>query len=81
MRRPIEIWQFILSIAAVLGTSGAWILDQSNQIERQQVRIEMLEKQQIDNQLLFRDIQQQFKEQNGKLTDILVILQNKKDRE
>jgi hypothetical protein len=64
----------------VLGTSGAWVLDQSNQIERQKVRIEILEEQQRDDRLLFRDIQQQFKEQNGKLTDILVLLQNKADR-
>jgi hypothetical protein len=80
MRKPMEIWQFILSTLVVLGTSGAWILDQSNQIERQAVRIEILEEQQRDNRLLFKDIQQQFKETNSKLTDILIILQNKKDR-
>src|SRR5688572_20200837 len=80
MRKPMEIWQFILSTLVVLGTSGAWILDQSNQIERQAVRIEILEDQQRDDRLLFKDIQQQFKETNSKLTDILIILQNKKDR-
>lgn len=77
----MEIWQFMLSIVVLLGTSGAWVLDQSNQIERQKVRIEILEEAQRDDRMLFRDIQQQFKEQNGKLTDILVILQNKKDKE
>lgn len=77
----MEIWQFILSIVVLLGTSGAWVLDQTNQIERQKVRIEILEEQQRDDRLLFRDIQQQFKEQNEKLTDILVLLQNKKDKE
>jgi hypothetical protein len=81
MRKPLEIWQFILSALVVLGTSGAWVLDQSNQIERQKVRIEILEEQQRDNRLLFKDIQQQFKETNEKLTDILVLLQNKKDKE
>lgn len=81
MRKPMEIWQFILSIVVLLGTSGAWVLDQSNQIERQKVRIEILEEAQRDDRLLFRDIQQQFKETNGKLTDILVLLQNKKDKE
>jgi hypothetical protein len=80
VRKPIEIWQFILAVLALLGTSGAWVLDQSNQIERQKVRIEILEEQQRDNRLLFRDIQQQFKEQNSKLTDILILLQNKADR-
>ena len=80
MRKPVEIWQFILAIVTVLGTSGAWVMDQSNQIERQKVRIEILEEQQRDNRLLFKDIQQQFKETNEKLTDILVILQNKEDR-
>lgn len=81
MRKPMEIWQFILSIVVLLGTSGAWVLDQTNQIERQKVRIEILEEAQRDDRLLFRDIQQQFKEQNEKLTDILVLLQNKKDKE
>jgi hypothetical protein len=80
VRKPIEIWQFILAVLAILGTSGAWVLDQSNQMERYKVRIEILEEQQRDNRLLFKDIQQQFKEQNGKLTDILVLLQNKADR-
>jgi hypothetical protein len=81
MRRPMEIWQFILSIVVVLGTSGVWVLDQTNQIARQKVRIEILEEAQRDDRLLFRDISQQFKEQNEKLTDILVLLQNKKDKE
>jgi hypothetical protein len=80
MRKPIEIWQFILAVVALLGTSGAWVLDQSNQIERQKVRIEILEESQRDDRLLFKDIQQQFKEQNSKLTDILILLQNKADR-
>jgi hypothetical protein len=80
MRKPMEIWQFILAVLAILGTSGAWVLDQSNQMERYKVRIEILEEQQRDNRLLFRDIQQQFKEQNSKLTDILILLQNKADR-
>lgn len=56
------------------------MLDQSNQIQRQGVRIQILEEQQRDDRLLFRDIQQQFKETNEKLTDILIILQNKEDR-
>jgi hypothetical protein len=80
VRKPIEIWQFILAVVALLGTSGAWVLDQSNQIERQKVRIEILEEAQRDDRLLFKDIQQQFKEQNSKLTDILILLQNKADR-
>lgn len=81
MRKTTELWQLLLATALALGSTGAWIMDQSNQIERQKVRIEILEEAQRDDRLLFRDIQQQFKEQNGKLTDILVILQNKKDRE
>lgn len=80
MRRPMEVWQFVLSVIVVLGTTGAWMLDQSNQIQRQGVRIQILEEQQRDDRLLFRDIQQQFKETNEKLTDILIILQNKEDR-
>lgn len=80
MRKTAEIWQLLLATFLALGSSGAWILDQSNQIERQKVRIEILEDQQRDNRLLFKDIQQQFKETNEKLTDILVLLQNKVDR-
>jgi hypothetical protein len=80
MRKTVEVWQLLLSIALAIGTGGAWVLDHSNQIERQKVRIEILEEQQRDDRLLFRDIQQQFKETNGKLTDILIILQNKEDR-
>lgn len=81
MRKNVELWQLLLSVALAIGGSGAWILDQTNQIERQAVRIQILEEQQRDNRLLFKDIQQQFKETNEKLTDILVLLQNKKDKE
>jgi hypothetical protein len=80
MRKPLELWQALVSALIILGSSGAFVLDQTNQIERQAVRIQILEEQQRDDRLLFRDIQQQFKETNNKLTDILVILQNKEDR-
>lgn len=80
MRKNVELWQLLLSVALALGAGGSWVLDQSNQIERQAVRIQILEEQQRDNRLLFKDIQQQFKETNAKLTDILIILQNKEDR-
>lgn len=80
MKKPLEVWHLIISIAVLILTVGAFIVNQSNEIQEQKVKINYLESQQRDFIIQFRDNNQQFKEIDKKLTDILVLLQNKKDK-
>lgn len=84
MQENIKIWQGIVSVILLIITIGTMITNQSNKIETQRLRIEFLESSQRDMNLMLKDQNQQntsaFKEVNGKLTDILIILQNKADK-
>lgn len=84
MEKTIKIWQALVSFALLVITVGTAIVNQSNKIETQRMRIEFLESAQRDVNLLLKDQNQQnaaqFKEVNSKLTDILIILQNKADK-
>jgi hypothetical protein len=74
MEKGLKVWQAIVSFFVLLITVVTLIVNQSNKIETQALRITYLESSQKDNQL-------QLKEMNGKLTEILILLQNKKDKE
>jgi hypothetical protein len=73
MDKQLKVWHFILASFAVLVTVMTMIINQSNKIETQGLRITYLESAQRDNSLLL-------KEMNGKLTEILIQLQNKRDK-
>lgn len=73
MDKGLKIWQAVVSFLVLLITIVTLIINQSNKIETQALRINFLESAQRDNAL-------QYKEINQKLTDILVLMQNKEDK-
>ncbi len=73
MDKGLKLWQAVISFLVLLITVVTLIVNQSNKIETQALRINYLESSQRDNVLLL-------KEMNQKLTDILINLQNKEDK-
>lgn len=84
MENVLKIWQAVIGTIIVLITIFTLIINQSNKIETQRLRIEFLENSSRDNSLLIKDLNQsqnqQYKEINVKLTDILIALQNKQNK-
>ena len=74
MRKPIELWQFIISLMALIMTAGVMIVNQSNKIQSQGDRIFFLEQTTTETKVTL-------KEMSVKLTDILLALKDKKDRD
>lgn len=81
MKRPLEIWQAIVATILMAITVGTIIVNQTNKITTQQDRITYLEKSNETTSSQFHEVNMNLKEVNNKLTDILVELQNKKDRD
>jgi hypothetical protein len=73
MEKGLKIWHAVLATISILITGGTILVNQSNKIETQQLRIQMLETNQRDANLTLKEI-------NGKLTDILVKLENKENK-
>lgn len=84
MEKNLKLWQAIIGLIGLIITVGSLIVNQSNKIETQHLRIEFLESASRDQALQIKDLNtqsaQQFKEINGKLTEILVALQNKQNK-
>lgn len=84
MEKVLKVWQAILGLVTLIITVGTIIVNQSNKIETQRLRIEFLENDSRDKGLLIKDLNQQqtqqYKEINSKLTDILVKLENKENK-
>lgn len=73
MKKPLEVWQFVASIILVLTPFVILAVNQSNRIQYQGDRIIFLEQATSETKSTLHEI-------SGKLTDILVTLQNKEDR-
>lgn len=84
MQEHLKIWQAVVSIIGLILTMGTLVVNQSNKIETQRLRIEFLESSQRDLHLLLKDQNQQtnaqFREMHSMLTDIRILLQNKEDK-
>lgn len=80
MRKPLEIWQFIISLVILIMSVGSLIVTQSNKITDQNARIITLEQNKKDTERQFDKVNERLDRVSDKLTDILVELQNKKDR-
>jgi len=84
MEQGIKVWQAVVATLVLLITIITSVVNQSNKIETQRLRIEFLEAAKKDHDLQIRDLNQQqsqqYKEINVKLTDILVNLQNKENK-
>jgi hypothetical protein len=73
MDKQLKVWHFAIVVFLAVVSVVVMIVNQSNKIETQGIRITYLESAQRDNALLLREM-------NGKLTEILIQLQNKKDK-
>lgn len=73
MDKGLKLWQAVISFLVLLITVVTLIVNQSNKIETQALRIDYLESTQRDNALILKEI-------NGKLTDILIKIENKEDK-
>lgn len=84
MEKGLKLWQALIGSIAVLITVITMIVNQSNKIETQRLRIEFLENSNRDQGLQIKDLNQQINQKyetmNAKLTDILVALQNKENK-
>ena len=84
MEKSIKLWQVVLTAIGILITVVTLIVNQSNKIETQRLRIEFLETSSRDQGLQIKDLNQQVNQKietmNGKLTDILIALQNKENK-
>jgi hypothetical protein len=84
MEKGLKIWQAVMATIGILITGGTILVNQSNKIETQRLRIEFLETDARDKSLQIKDLNQQqtqqYKEISAKLTDILVSLQNKANK-
>lgn len=73
MDKSLKVWHAVATFLIIMGSVITFFVNQSTKIETQGLRIDYLESAQRDNSLLL-------KEMNGKLTEILIKLQNKKDK-
>jgi len=73
MDKGLKIWHAVISFLLFLIAVVTLIVNQSNKIETQALRIDYLESTQRDNALIL-------KEMNQKLTDILIKIENKEDK-
>jgi hypothetical protein len=84
MEKTLKIWQAVMSLVVLIITVGTLIVNQSNKLETQRLRIEYLESADKDKALIIKDLNQQmntsYKEINAKLTDIQIMLQNKENK-
>jgi hypothetical protein len=84
MEQTLKLWQAVIGTIGVLITVVTIMINQSNKIETQRLRIEFLETSSRDQGLQIKDLNQQinvkYENMNGKLTDILVALQNKENK-
>jgi Tfp pilus assembly protein PilN len=81
MKKPLEVWQAIIASVLMLLTVGTIISTQASRITNQQDRINFLEENKATTEAQFHEVNMNLHEVNSKLTDILVELQNKKDRD
>lgn len=84
MEKNLKLWQAVISVIVLVITVGTLIVNQSNKIETQSVEIKYLKDADKDKALQIKDLNQQlnqsYKEINEKLTDIMVMLQNKENK-
>lgn len=84
MEKTLKLGHAIMAAIGILITVVTLIVNQSNKIETQRLRIEFLENDSRDKGLQIKDLNQQinqkYESMSLKLTDILVALQNKENK-
>lgn len=84
MEKGLKVWHAVLTTIITLVTCCSWIFNLNTQVKVQQNEIDMLKSSDRDKTLQIKDLSQQLNEKyevmNNKLTDVLVILQNKENK-
>lgn len=84
MDKGLKIWHAFVGLFGIFLTVVTLIINQSNKIETQRLRIEILESITRDHGLMMKEItnksNQDYNEIKNTLYDIRVMLQNKEDR-
>jgi len=81
MRKPLELWQFVISLLGLIMTAGILIVNQSNKITSQEIRISDLEQNKRDTQAQFDKVNSKLDAMNDQLTHILIALEDKVTRQ
>lgn len=83
MEKGLKIWQAVVSLILLIITVGTLIVNLSNKVETQKVKIEFLESSQRDLGLMMKEKGQsdnaRFDKIQDQLTQILVELQSKQN--
>lgn len=84
MEKTLKIWQAVLGFIGLIITVTTIIVNLSNKVETQRLRIELLETMSRDHGLLIKEIssrnQETYNRIQEQLTQILLKLENKEDR-
>lgn len=84
MEKELKLWHAFLATLSLLITIIGIIVVFSNKVETQRLRLDYLEGIQKDQSIQIKDInqrsEQQYKEINSKLTEILIMMQNKENK-
>jgi hypothetical protein len=84
MEKGLKIWQALVSLILLIISIGTMIVNLTNKVETQRVKIEFLESTQRDYNLMLKDKVQsdnnRFDKIQDQLTQILVQLQTKQNR-
>ena len=80
MRKPLELWQFIMSLIGLIMTAGVLIVNQSNKIATAELRISDLEQNKRDTKEQFDKVNIRLDQIDSQLTTIRVLLEDKANR-
>lgn len=73
MRKQPQVWEILVALIPIFAGITIWLFNLANKVERQDVRIENMEKEQSQYRKDVNDIK-------DKLTLILIKMENKQDR-
>lgn len=84
MRQPTQIWQLIISVAAVMLSCFAGIINQSNKITKLETKVETLKTEQYNMQIMsdkkFDRMEIKMDAIQADTRQILITLERKADR-
>jgi hypothetical protein len=81
MKNPVQVWHAIVASCALLLTVAFIIINQSNRITRDESQLFYLQENKALTEKHFDEVNGNLKEMSNKLTEILIEMQNKKDRD
>ena len=80
VKRPIELYQAVIATCLLILTIGTIIVNQSTKITTLQNQMIFMNDYLNSTKMEIKEMNTNIKEMNGKMTDVLIALQNKQDR-